>query len=501
MILKYTEEQERQIEKIRDEYGQKLADLYINVTEEERATQIRDILNDRGEAIRKCCDTFEREFFEPFRGKSAEVLRLASNQIKEVLESYRDTLLDYYYHLQSMTEENGRDFKGDNCIYVVDDEIFLRADFMYKSIVSHDLYLLYEDLATDPDNLEKLDGLVKDAIAACSWIKGEIKGQIEDTQQNYLTRESLPIVRKTLIPFDRLNSKIILPPNLVEEIDGQLHFQFSIDESGKNEKQVPTYISLTYNGENLQIKRKLKKYDMAVYDTVSSIYQAWKYDNETNTLVITADQIYRNMNGIKDNKKKAPPNELKRISQSMEKMQFTAVYMDVSEEINAGYLNMPDERQKKGIIRDNLLNMTCGYVLNQKGKEVEAYQIYKEPILYTYNRYKKRILSLPIDLLDTSAYLSNSQNVVEFRQYLLYRIGLMKRGNLNNQVIKIDTIYEATALEKPADRNQQKRDREKMEAMLTCWADKKYISDWEQINKDGKKAIKTQPIYAYKIIL
>ena len=499
MILKYTEEQEQQIEKIREEYGKKINDIYLNVPEEERATQIKDILNDRGEAIKKCCDTFEREFFEPFRGKSAEVLRLASDQIKEILESYRDTLIDYYYRLQNMAEENGQEFKEDNCIYIADNQIFLRADFIYKYIVKDDFYLLYEDLAEDPANLEKLDGIVKENIAACSWIRGEIKEQIEDTQQNYLIRESLPIVRKTLIPFDRLNSKIILSPNLIEEIDGQLHFQFAIDQNGKSEKQVPTYISLTYNGDNLQINKKLKKYDMAVYDTVSSIYQAWKYEDNAKTLVITADQIYRNMNGIKDNKKKAPPNELKRISQSMEKMQFTAVYMDVSEEINAGFLTMPDERQKKGIIRDNLLNMTCGYVLNQKGKEIEAYQIYKEPILYTYNRYKKRILSLPIDLLDTSAYLSNSQNVVEFRQYLLYRIGLLKKGNLKNEIIKIDTIYEATAIEKPADRNQQKRDREKIEAMLTCWADKEYIKSWEQINKDGTKAKQTQPIYAYKI--
>ena len=124
-------------------------------------------------------------------------------------------------------------------------------------------------------------------------------------------------------------------------------------------------------------------------------------------------------------------------------------------------------------------------------------------------------------MLDTSDQLSNTENVPEFRLYLLEQVMLMKenRRNGNNRIL-ISSIYEKTGIDPPeirtpkqrkkseksqkaenvsaAQRKARAKDCEKFEGILKSWKKKGEIKGFKVIRENGNQ---NGTKIAYDIIL
>ena len=235
------------------------------------------------------------------------------------------------------------------------------------------------------------------------------------------------------------------------------------------------------------------------------------------------------MNGkaSKDGKAKPSAAQVKRICDSLDKMRFTRFYMDISAEIEAFNLSIDDERITGGRIETYVLNSSKVEFTTDKGNTVQGYRIGEEPILYTYNKAKNHLLYVPYEMLDTSDYTSDSENVAEFKGYLLQQIQLMKNAAgegkqskrfKRSNIILLDTLYRDTGIQPPEDRIEGKEyktegsrqkevrrfrqaDRQKIEGILDAWKAKAWIKGYVVLNQNNQPLKEKQQAKGYRIDL
>ena len=221
-------------------------------------------------------------------------------------------------------------------------------------------------------------------------------------------------------------------------------------------------------GDSITIRgrRVITGFDKAVYNTVSTLYAAGNRE-------VSATDIFRTMNGNTDKRPSAA--QVERITNSIRKWMYTALYMDMTQELQHKRLTLDDERIINGKVETQMLQATIGTARTKKGSEIAVFRLAAEPILYTYCKGKKQIITVPIALLDTAEAASNTEGLTAIREYLLQQIELMKTGNRDNPTIKYATIYEETGIEPPTARKDAMRLRNQIKAVLDVWKDRGYI--------------------------
>lgn len=325
-----------------------------------------------------------------------------------------------------------------------------------------------------------------------------LKAYEKHRRQGLVTRQALPPVNTFGLMNDKTSTQLITSDAFTQEINGQLRLAWGTDQKPGEENAPITYIALSFDNtdSNTKISKRMTAFDNAVYNAVSTLFYYWRQKNGK-PMYITPQEVWRTMNGKKGD---ARPGErqVKRIKTSLDKMRKTMCYIDFSQEVRAHYIVVDDQRLISGIIETYLLKADRVSFTTEKGRVVEGYRITDEPILYTYNRAKNHVLWFDYDLLDTSQKTSDSENVVEFRNYLLSHIQNMKYGKFGNRVL-IDTIYEKTGITRPADRisrdkyteksykskisQERKKDLAKIEGILKSWVSKKWIMDYKTVKK------------------
>lgn len=343
---------------------------------------------------------------------------------------------------------------------------------------------------------------------------------------NKLMRNPLSDITIYGLMNDKVNAQLIQGDFFTQEANGQLTIRFAVDQAPKNQKQAAVYMALTYEGTEGKLTKRLTAFDSAVYNAVATRFYYWQQENINSPLYITPQEIWRTMNGKKSGDGKAKPGkaQLQRICDSLDKMRFTRLYMDISEEIQAFNLYIDDDRVTERKIDTYVLNCSKVEFKTEKGNVIQGYKIGDEPILYTYNRVKKHILYVPYEMLDTSTNTSDSENVTEFRNYLLQQIQLMKnalegKGKYynRNRIILLETIYRDTGILPPEERikgdyanettrqqlirRTRKADREKIEGILEAWKAKKWIRGYIILNKNNEPLKEKQQAKGYEITL
>lgn len=255
------------------------------------------------------------------------------------------------------------------------------------------------------------------------------------------------------------------------QTSGQLQIAMSPDK--KTHSDVITYLSLTYQGDDsitIKGRRVITGFDKAVYNTVSTLYAAGNRQ-------LSAADIFRTMNGNTDKRPSAA--QIERITNSIRKWMYTALYMDMSQELQRQRLTLNDDRIVNGRVETQMLQATIGTARTKKGSEIAVFKLAAEPILYTYCKGKKQIMTVPIALLDTAEAASNTEGLTAIREYLLQQIELLKTGNRDNPTIKYSTIYEETGIEPPTARKDAMRLRNQIKAVLDVWKARGYILGYE----------------------
>ena len=348
-----------------------------------------------------------------------------------------------------------------------------------------------------------------DAIAILKRARENLeKAKILESKEGKAARP-LPAIKTYGILNDKVNHDLICSQFLTREIDGQMYMSFETDQASKEEKKskerVIVFTVLSYEGPEPLTSKKLSGYDNSVYNALSTLhyYYQQKYPGEPS--IITPQEIWRTMNGITDQSKIPSPAQLKKVCSSIDKMRFTRVFLDISEELQKHNLVFKDERLVNGVIDTYYLKADRGHFVTEKGRVIDAYKIENEPILYSYNKAKDRVLFVPFDLLNTAAVsgpkgesgTGNEGHTIEIREYLLTQIMLMYNKERNKRIL-FKTLYEKTGLEQPAQRidrskystdnayktgikKEAAKDREKIFEILEAWKAKKFIKGFAKV--------------------
>lgn len=288
-----------------------------------------------------------------------------------------------------------------------------------------------------------------------------------------------------------------------ESLDGQLSIWWEVIQK-KGKTPVPVYISLMYSGDDVKISRKFTAFDRDVIDAVSTIFFYWRMIEKEIPLTITPVHIWRIMNGKQLNDISAKPSkkQIDKVCQSMDKMRFTKATIDCVQELSACDLSFDDKRFSERGGEDYLVNASKTYEKTPRGLDSIKYIIHYEPVLFSYNRLKKHVLCVPLRIMDTSSMVQNGENLQEFRSFLVRRIKNMISGSLTSNRILFETLYRDTGIEPPANRvdlkrftskasyqtkirQEAKKDREKVEAVLSAWKKMGFIVDFAQVKKRG----------------
>ena len=533
MLFDFTEEELKQRELIRKDFKEKMLEVSQKLetaTLEEgkklivERTRLQLNFNTSYSAfIDKC----ERIRFQKIEGNINAIKEDAIEQVPKIIEYCYNSLVNV---------EMPEDLKKLEIIESKEGTLLLKANFVTKYIME-EIKLHLDALQKDKEALQDVLNYIIRAVETNEKTNQEeitltpLEIKLEETAQlldiNKLMRNPLADITTYGLMNDKVNAQLIQGDFFTQEANGQLTIKFAVDQAPKNKKQAAVYMALTYEGTEGKLTKRLTAFDSAVYNAVATRFYYWQKENTRSSLYITPQEIWRTMNGKKagDGQAKPSKTQVQRICDSLDKMRFTHFYMDISEEIQAFNLYIDDDRVTAGKIDTYVLNCSKVEFETEKGNTVQGYKIGDEPILYTYNRVKNHILYVPYEMLDTSTNTSDSENVTEFRNYLLQQVQLMKNGEDNkgkyyhrNRIILLETIYRDTGILPPEERisnksykndaskqkevrRLRKTDREKIEGILDAWKAKKWIKGYIILNNKNEPIREKQQAKGYEVQL
>lgn len=205
--------------------------------------------------------------------------------------------------------------------------------------------------------------------------------------------------------------------------------------------------------------------------------------------VVTAEQIYRTMNGLtKDDK--VTPQAVGAVTKAMMQLRNLWVTIDRTDEVKKyKKLNNVDS-----IIHEKAL-FPCSESLtitNKAGRKMTAYKVDSFPPLYEYSKDRGELRSLPGTLLNIKGLNSSKQNLA-IKIWLLRQIESMKpgkNGKHRTNVIKINTLFEALKFDLTFSKVNPRADRAKyikqIKKMLDYWTECGYIKGYKETHSKGR---------------
>ena len=534
MYIDFTKRELEQLEKLKQKFADKLNNTQ---DQKERSVILLQFQTERDDFIEKC----ELKRFKKLGNDPEAILADAKEQLSKLIN------YDYLDLTSGITPE---DVQTLNIGTVKDGKIFFYSDFV-STILQEELKLHFEALKDDPEHKQQLIALI---VATLEGSEKVINDTPEGLGRNNKPLEIVQYKRSPLSDlknYNFMNDKAVAELMLdmgvfQEEANGQMRLLYhveqtprSIKEKAKREKkdlpaeqQVYTYISLLYTGTDADAdiaSRKLTSFDKSVYEAIANRYADWIRENPNTYLRITPQEIWRTMKGKKSGDGDVNPSQkqIQKLRRSIDKMACIRFEMDITEEIEKLGLHFEDERLTGGYIKDNFLIASEGKFTTEKGREYDAFIIKQEPILYTYNRQKQSIVKVPYEMLDVSSHISDGDNVIEFKNYLLLQIQLIKNAKEDkdnkkgyfkrSDIILLDTIYKSTGIPTPEERvkdtyanektrkkeigRKRQEDCEKIESMLEAWKAKGYIKGYVALNQDNEPLKEKQRPKGYKILV
>ena len=514
MLIQYTPEEAKHLEEMRLEYSARLIDAK---DEKEKRMLLLQFQNTRDEYTESC----ELKHFKKLGKNPDAILEDAKAQVEALLEMEYTSLAKY-----SASE----DLKQLGIGTEKDGKFYLSANFM-GNLIADELKLHLQALKDDAERLQILLAYIVETVENSDFtdnteldLANEEKARIEVMRYR---RSPLAELKTYALMNDKASARMLQDGDIFQQnADGQLTAMWNINQAPQSREQVPCLIALTYTGENLVISKKMTAFDKAVYEAIGTRFYFWRQENPQKPLYITPQELWRTMNGKKSGDGKASPSEaqIKKICDSLDKMRFTRLYMDITQEVEAGYIK-PDEKITGGTIDTYLLEATKAEFTTDKGNIVQGYRIAEDPALFYYNGLKNHLLYVPYEMLDTSENKNITENVIEFKNYLLQQIQLMKNAAeqgskgkhfTRNSVILLETIYRSTGILPPEERAKstsftsdsarltyirktRKADRDKIESMLDTWTAKGFIKGYTILNQNNEPLKDKQQAKGYDI--
>jgi len=265
-------------------------------------------------------------------------------------------------------------------------------------------------------------------------------------------------------------SYITLVNKLSQEITSIPKNKELIVSSPKAKTELITNVWLSEYDNDGKIKglANISAYDKIVYNGVISLYKAGNG-------VITPAMVYRAINGL-THTEYISPHAVEAVKESLDKMQRTFIKIEASPEVQA-------YKKKVSATIEGFLLQLVKITVSSGGQIIEAYELSREPILYSYAQISGQIASFPTIYLQTRR-VSNTSTVIIIRDYLLRQLHSMKSKTFKrNNKIAYDGIYDELGLTRDTltDAMYKKKTHEaraRVEAILNDWKASALIKNW-----------------------
>lgn len=244
-----------------------------------------------------------------------------------------------------------------------------------------------------------------------------------------------------------------------------------------------------YADQNLSISNpNITQYDLAVMDSAYTLYVS-------GAPAFTPEMIIRTMSGNMN--QTISPQMVGAVTRSLNKLKFIRIRIDCTDEMIAR------KKIKKGQtahLESYLMPVKELEVKLGNQKFMHGYQFSECPVLYSYAAAIKQIIDVPRSLLETNGFLSDTDDVVVIKRYLIKRIEAMKNSknrissnkisyewyDKNTQTIK-GMFQELDYRQKDYSNWRKKKSNihQTVMAILKVFSDEGYIKDYSEV-KEGK---------------
>ena len=222
------------------------------------------------------------------------------------------------------------------------------------------------------------------------------------------------------------------------------------------------------NDKNVRMSETITEYDKMAHDAICTL---WASGNKT----MTADMIYRAMNGFVETEK-VSPKAIKSIENALRKMERTTIDIDRTEQFRAAGIIATQDSQ--AVISEKMINLRAIRV-RTGGVTKTAYRILNIPIVYSYSLLEDQVLSVPRELLNTKDVLRSSESIMMIRYSLLRWIETMKRfPDESDNIIRYETLY--NLLGNPSERQAKAAIRSNTVKLLDNYVKMNYIAGYSQ---------------------
>lgn len=358
----------------------------------------------------------------------------------------------------------------------------------------------YAQKTEDPETQASLNQLIQDIsrpILKKNYLKISQKTDDENIAPetiiklgNLLQKRLLSTTRKedrekmeslrSIIPDKAIinNSKLAL--EITDNFVGEGEIPIIVSKK-KARKEFEIIASMAFEEQNLQIsgRQPYTAYDRAVLNGICSLWQA-------GNTAFTPSMVYLAMNGLSGSNQggvKVSPQSIGAVTRSIEKQRVTRLTIDCTNQMKY-YKDLKTAKFDAMMISVDGVEMTA-----QNGKKVKAYTFTnpnRPPVLYEYSRSIGQVLSVPPRLLNSTAAIRTTEEVIIIREYLIRRIEGMKGQNeMKNNRIAYKAIYTELAIEienltGDTRKNTTRRVRKNTEAILKHLQTEEYIKDFEE---------------------
>ena len=298
------------------------------------------------------------------------------------------------------------------------------------------------------------------------------------------------------IPNNKLaNSLSFLtsPDSIGQRIDLKVS---TVNKRGKKLAQpILTMVVCEYDNLPSDIQAKITEEDKQISNAIVSLWVAGKNEDPKKRIVFTVRDIYEVLAGGKKDKKPSK-TEYDRICKTIEKLSSLRVTLDADRELESYGIKSDDPVKVTLNVRSNYIYTRGVSVISKhkQDKRLDAWELIAEPIIYTYAKATKQIITIPIKVLaieetDKAGKLAGKLVLMTktrgaIRGYLMKRIEIMRMNTNNNQsnTIKFKTLFNEIG-ETHQTRLEQKRDRDFIIQCLDYWKAIGFINDYK-LNKE-----------------
>lgn len=237
-----------------------------------------------------------------------------------------------------------------------------------------------------------------------------------------------------------------------------------------DKSEITSYIAISYepdpdSGITIKGPDRISAYERTVSNAIVSLWEAALKDGQTKP-IISPEMIYRAMPGGGD---KLSRGQKSAIVKAINKFRILHIEIDATDEMRKRKVIGPKDSYT---LDSNYLLTTHAQYRAQNGRTVHAYRIEAEPIILTYSKAAKQLLSIPAKYLDirqvkagkiTDKPIRMSEDRQAITDYLLRRIAIMKRDAQNktqrqSHNILFDEVYRIAGQEdRPRDQKKELR--------------------------------------------